>query len=209
MFKKDQDFIAFENVMRLAFERVPIRILDWCIMPDHWHLVLWPENDGDLTAFVRQLTMTHAQRWKHAHNAVGQGHLYQGRFKSFPIEEDERLLRVLRYVERNPVRAERVERAQDWRWGSCHVRKTPRHHLSSLLAEWPVDRPMHWNRLVNQPQSAAEEAAMKLHIARGRPCGTMEWTQRVSRRLQLEKTLRDPGRQAGWRKKKEEPNAEI
>jgi len=73
-----------------------------CLMSNHWHLALWPERDGQLTAFMRWLTLAHAQRWKHAHNAVGHGHLYQGRFKSFPIEADTHLLTVLRYVERNP-----------------------------------------------------------------------------------------------------------
>jgi putative transposase len=202
IFKKDPDFIAFENAMKLAFERVPIRILDWCIMSNHWHLVLWPEKDGELSAFVRHLTMTHAQRWKHAHNAVGHGHLYQGRFKSFPVEQDQHLLTVLRYVERNPVREGIVDKAQDWRWGSSHVRKSPKHHLSPLLAEWPVDRPTNWNRIVNQPQTTAEETVLKLHIARGRPFGTTEWTQRTVRTLKLQSTLRNPGRALGWRKKK-------
>jgi len=105
LFKKDEDFLAFEQVLLLAHKKVPIRILDWCLMGNHWHLVLWPEEDGELTAFMRWLTLTHAQRWKHAHDAVGHGHLYQGRFKSFPIEQDEHLLTVLRYVDRNAVRA--------------------------------------------------------------------------------------------------------
>ena len=105
LFKKEEDFLAFEHVLQLAHERVPIRILDWCLMSNHWHFVLYPKRDGELTAFMRWLTLTHAQRWKHAHAAVGHGHLYQGRFKSFPIEQDEHLLSVLRYVERNPLRA--------------------------------------------------------------------------------------------------------
>src|ERR1041385_1462673 len=91
LFKKDQDFLAFQKVLLEAHQRVPIRILDWCITSNHWHLVLFPRRDGELTDFLRWLTMTHAQRWKHAHNAVGTGHLYQGRFKSFPIERDEHL----------------------------------------------------------------------------------------------------------------------
>src|ERR1041385_1414085 len=116
LFKKEDDFLAFEKVLLSAWERVPIRILGWCVMPNHWHLVLWPAKDGQVTAFMRWLTLTHAQRWKHAHDAVGHGHLYQGRFKSFPIQEDGHLLTVLRYVERNPLRAGLVSSAQDWRW---------------------------------------------------------------------------------------------
>src|SRR4051812_23155455 len=101
LFKKEEDFRAFERVLLEAWKRAPIRILGWCIMSNHWHLVLWPEKDGQLSRFMGWLTLTHAQRWKQVHAAVGQGHLYQGRFKSFPIEEDRHLLTVLRYVERN------------------------------------------------------------------------------------------------------------
>ena len=206
LFKKEEDFLAFERVMKLAFERFPIRVLAWCFMSNHWHLVLWPQRDGDLTAFMRQLTLTHAQRWKHAHNAVGHGHLYQGRFKSFPVQEDEHLLRLLRYVERNPVRPGMVKRAQDWRWGSLHVRQTPKHDLSPLLADWPVDRPANWVRLVNEPQTAAEVDALKQHIQRGRPFGDAQWMERTAQRLGLENTFRSPGRQMGWRKHAEADN---
>jgi len=200
LFKKDEDFLAFEQVMMLAFERFPMRVLAWCLMSNHWHLVLWPRRDGDLTAFMRQLTLTHAQRWKHAHNAVGHGHLYQGRFKSFPVQEDEHLLRLLRYVEANPVRPGMVKRAQDWRWGSLHVRQKPGHDLSPLLADWPVDRPANWARLVNEPQSVAEIDALKQHIQRGRPFGDARWMKETAQRLGLENTFRSPGRQTGWRK---------
>src|SRR5208283_4877110 len=127
----------------------PIRILDWCLMSNHWHLVLWPRKDGELTAFMRWLTLTHAQRWKHSHAAVGRGHLYQGRFKSFPIEQDEHLLTVLRYVQRNPVRAGLVRRAEQWRWGSCHVRENRGHDLYRLLSAWPSRRPARWLARVN------------------------------------------------------------
>src|SRR5688500_11010457 len=91
LFKNDGDFLAFQRVLIEAHQRTPIRILDWCIMSNHWHLALYPKHDGELTEFIRWLTLTHTQRWKQAHDAVGLGHLYQGRFKSFPIEQDEHL----------------------------------------------------------------------------------------------------------------------
>jgi putative transposase len=200
LFKKDEDFIAFERVLLEAHERVPIRILDWCLMSNHWHFVLWPERDGQLTQFLRWMTLTHAQRWKHAHNAVGHGHLYQGRFKSFPIEQDAHLLTVLRYVERNPVRAKLVERAEQWRWGSCGVRLDPKHALHPLLAKWPVDRPRRWLDIVNQPQAADEAAAVKKHLERNRPYGQPAWTQRMAATLGLEQSLHPRGRPVGWRK---------
>jgi putative transposase len=164
--------------------------------------VLWPEKDGELTAFMRWLTLTHAQRWKHSHGAVGHGHLYQGRFKSFPIEQDEHLLTVLRYVERNPVRAGLVRRAEQWRWGSCHVRQNRSHELYQLLSAWPAPRPSRWLETVNLLQSETEEKMVKESIARNRPVGSDSWTQRVAKELGLEYTPRPRGRPVGWRKKR-------
>ena len=208
LFKKTDDFLAFQRVLLAAFQRVPIRILAWCIMPNHWHLVLWPKKDGQLTAFMRWLTLTHAQRWKHAHAAVGHGHLYQGRFKSFPIEQDEHLLTVLRYVERNPLRANLVNSAEAWPWGSLFVRRERSHQLRGLLSDWPIDRPAAWLKLVNSPQSDAEEASMKEHIARNRPLGSQPWIHRTARTLHLQQTLRPRGRPKGSRKRKTAKNSQ-
>jgi putative transposase len=97
-------------------ERHPIRILGYCIMPTHWHVVLWPDADGQLSAFLRGLTLTHAVRWHKHHHSTGSGHLYQNRFKAFAIAKGDRILTVLRYVERNPLRAGLVRRAKDWPW---------------------------------------------------------------------------------------------
>jgi putative transposase len=126
--------------------------------------------------------------------------LYQGRFKSFPIELDEHLLQVLRYVERNPVRADLVSRAEQWRFGSCHVRRNRSHALFPLLADWPVDRPARWLQTVNQPQSDAEEAMVKECIKRNRPAGGELWTNQIAKQLGLGYTLARRGRPLGWRK---------
>src|SRR6266850_1096513 len=95
-----------------------MRVLAYCVMPNHWHLVLWPRADGDFSHYVGWLTLTHTQRWHAYQHTVGTGHLYQGRFKSFPVQTDEHVLTVCRYVERNPVRAGLVPQAEHWRWGS-------------------------------------------------------------------------------------------
>jgi putative transposase len=208
LFKKDEDFLAFEEVMALAHERLPIRILDWVMMPNHWHMVLWPQRDGELTGFLRWLTLTHTQRWKQAHDAVGHGHLYQGRFKSFPLQDDGHLLTVLRYVERNPLRANLVERAEQWRWGSCSARHHRGHALASLLSDWPIDRPRGWLELVNQPQTAAEEKAVTTSIERSRPLGNPQWVQRIAEKLHLQQSLRPRGRPPGWRKPKSKLKAQ-
>ncbi len=202
LFKKDADFLAFEEVLRMAHERTPIRILGWCLMINHWHFILWPRHDGELTQFTRWLTLTHAQRWKHAHDAVGHGHLYQGRFKSFPIQQDPHLLTALRYVERNALRAGRVERAEQWRWGSAFVRLDPTHHLHPLLSEWPMERPGNWLTLLNTPQTLVEERQLSEHIERSRPLGSTAWTIRAASSVAAEQSLRPRGRPVGWRKAK-------
>src|SRR5881397_34989 len=123
LFEKDGDYLAFERVLIEAQQRFDMRILAYCVMPNHWHLVLWPERDRYLSAFTGWLTLTHTQRWHaHCHNS-GSGHLYQGRFKSFPVQSDEHLLTVCRYVERNALRAGLVARAEQWPWSSLWRRE--------------------------------------------------------------------------------------
>jgi putative transposase len=202
LFKKDGDFLAFETLLAEAVQRLPMRIVAWCLMSNHWHLVLWPRRDGELSAFMGWLSLTHAQRWKMAHNAVGHGHLYQGRFKSFIIEQDEHLLRVLRYVERNPLRAKLVKRAEAWRWGNLWARERGEQDLAGLLSDWPIDRPTDWVQRVNQAQTAAELEAIRTSIRRERPYGSVAWTRGIVKRLKLEHTVRQLGRPTGWRKKK-------
>src|SRR5215204_3248490 len=100
LFGRDADYEAFLRVLAEAAARFPtVRILAFCIMPNHFHLVVHPTSAKDLSRFVGLLTMTHALRWRYARHLVGLGPLYQGRFKSFPIEVDEHLETVLRYVE--------------------------------------------------------------------------------------------------------------
>ena len=120
IFDSERDYHAFEAILAEAVQRAETRLLTYCLMPNHWHLMVWPRKDGELSRFMGWLTLTHTQRW-HAHRkSVGSGHLYQGRFKSFPIEQDEHFYTVARYVERNALRANLVPRAEEWRWGSLH-----------------------------------------------------------------------------------------
>ena len=117
-----------------------LALIAYCLMPNHWHLVVWPREDGELSRFTGWLTLTHTQRW-HAHrHTTGSGHLYQGRFKSFPVQDDEHLLTVCRYVERNALRANLVQRSEAWRWGSLHRWKHGNAKEKSLLASWPRPR---------------------------------------------------------------------
>ena len=110
IFSQESDFFAFEQTLQQALRQVPTRLLCYCLMPSHWHLVLWPREDGELSAYLHWLTVTHTQRWHAFHGTTGTGPLYQGRFKSFPVETDDHFFTVCRYVERNALRANLVGR---------------------------------------------------------------------------------------------------
>jgi len=194
IFSKDQDYEAFEQVLEEAVARTRTRLLAYCVMPNHWHLVVWPREDGELSRFVGWLTLTHTQRW-HAHrHSTGSGHLYQGRFKSFPIEEDDHFLTVCRYVERNARRANLVEDAAAWRWSSLHRWLRGPAPARELLSAWPLRRSADWLAHVNAPQTEAELAALRRSIQRGSPFGSDTWTENTAARLGLESTLRPRGR---------------
>ena len=196
MFDDDAEYEAFAEILGQAYQRVKIPVLGYCLMPSHWHLVLWPRRDGDLSKFMHWLTATHTRRWHVARRAIGHGALYQGRFKSFPIETDEHLLTVLRYVERNPLRAKLVDRSQDWRWSSVRGRKMDLEWLVDLK-DWPVEAPGRWLDYVNRPQTDKEVEELRRSVRRGTPYGNESWQRRVAGQLGLESSLRDP-----WRPKK-------
>lgn len=195
IFNADSDYAAFEGVLAQMMTHVPVRLLAYCLMPNHWHLVLWPRADGELGRFMQRVTTTHVRRW-HLHRAsVGAGHLYQGIYKSFPVQDDPNLLALCRYVERNPLRAGLVQRAEDWRWSSLWRRRHA--HLTDALpplSDWPVPPPRDWLRRVNRPETSAELEAVRLSVNRGRPFGDESWQGRTARRLGLEATLRPRGR---------------
>jgi putative transposase len=194
LFSRDADYQAFERVLIEAHERHPMRILSYALMPNHWHFVLWPKVDGELSLFMHWLTMTHTQRWRHARKLVGLGPLYQGRFKAFPIEKDEHLSVVIRYVERNALRADLVKRAQDWRHGSLFARLNADDERQQLLSPWPIETRSDYLDWVNRPQTEAELAALRTAVTRGRPFGSAAWQERTIVRLGLESSMRPKGR---------------
>jgi putative transposase len=194
LFRKQADYEAFERIMIESHRRHPLRILAWCLMRNHWHFVVWPKEEGQVTAYFRWLAHTHAMRWHVAHNTVGRGHLYQGRFKSFPIQEDGHFLAVFRYVERNALRANLVQRTEDWRWGSLWARRQGSEELKAVLSDWPLPRPRNWVALVNEPMSEREAEAIQVCLTRNRPYGDEHWQEVQAKRLGLEHTLRNEGR---------------
>jgi len=194
LFHNEYDYAAFEGILGETLEKTPIRILAYCLMPNHWHFVLWPEESEQLAAFMQRLTITHATRWQKHYDRVGLGHVYQGRFKSFPIETEEYLYRALRYVERNPLRAGLVERAEEWPWSSLWIRSNQAADYPPLLSDWPISLPDAWVQRVNQVETEAELTALRNSCNRGTPYGSPHWIEQTTRALGLESTTRKPGR---------------
>ena len=194
LFRKDADYLAFERVLAECHARVPLPLLDWCLMPNHWHFVVMPTDDGQVTAFFRWLAHTHAVRVRAHQRNPGIGPLYQGRFKALPVETGPHLRTLLRYVERNPVRAKLAGSALDWRWGSAHARHRGPAELQRLLAAWPIPVPADWPAWVDAPQTAAEEAAVRQAVRRSRPLGEAGWVAATAAALGLGWTLRPRGR---------------
>ncbi|MFH1745607.1 MAG: transposase [Planctomycetota bacterium] len=195
LFFTDGDYAAFERVLAETLEHVPLRLLAYCLMPNHWHLLLWPRRDGQLGGFMQRLTTTHARRWRSARRRVGEGHVYQGTYKSFPVQDDMHLLAVGRYVERNALRSGLVARAETWRWCSLWRRRHPGVTADvPLLSAWPLPPPRNWVQRVNQPETDEEVAAVRTSLQRGRPFGDESWQRRTAARLALIHTFRPRGR---------------
>ena len=192
IFKKDGDFLAFEQIMAEGFQRFNMRICGYCIMSNHWHLLLWPEHDGELSDFMRWITLTHTQRYHAAHGTTGIGHLYQGRYKSFPVQDESYYLTVMRYIESNPVRAEIVTNAEDWPWSSLAVRQGSESPFD--LSEGPVELPSNWSRLVQEEIVEEDLNHLDNSIKRGAPLGESTWANETATRMRLESTMKPRGR---------------
>ncbi len=168
-----------------------MRVLAYCLMPNHFHLVLWPLGDGDLSTWMAWLMNAHVRRYHRHYDSSG--HIWQGRFKAFPIEEDEHLRNVLRYVERNPLRAGLVERAEDWAWSSLPA--IGRRGRPSWLDPGPAPRGKGWLEEINGPGlKEAELGSIRRSVERGTPFGSEGWASKTAEAMGLESTIRARGR---------------
>jgi putative transposase len=189
VFQQPADYDAFVQAMIDAREKLPLDILGYCLMPNHFHLVLRPRADGDLGRWMQWLLTAHVRRFHRFHGTTG--HVWQGRFKAFPVQDDEHLQTVLRYVERNALSAELVARAEDWKWSSLPGWMT-RDPL--LYRDKPPVRDKKWLTRVNEPLSTGELQRIRNAVARGCPLGDNAWTTTTAARLRLEFSLRPRGR---------------
>lgn len=192
VFHKAGDYEAFERVLAEGLERYPVELLTYCLMPNHWHLVVRPNTDEALGRWMGWVGVTHVRRYHEHYHTRGGGHVYQGRFKSFPVVEDDYFLALCRYVEANALRAALVERAEDWRWCGLWRRQNGAEELP--LSAWPLERSRNWVAWVNRGLKDEQLEEIRTCVQRDRPLGPETWVRRTAARLGLEFTLRGPGR---------------
>lgn len=192
LFEDSGDFAAFERIVAEGLRRYDLALYCYQLMPTHWHLVLSPRKNGELGRFIGWITATHTVRHRTRHLSRAGGLVYQGRYKSFPIENDEHFLTVCRYVEGNAVRANLVERAEEWRWSSLW--RWTRANRSKLLSRWPIARRANWAEWVSAPLNERELSRIRNAAVRGTPYGDTDWTNLTARRLGIESTLHARGR---------------
>jgi putative transposase len=193
IFRGPDDYDAFEGILARAKAVVPVRLFAFCVMPNHWHLVVEPREAGDLSRFVQRLAASHAHHLRSVYATTGEGAVYQSRFKSFPIQTDRHFLTVVRYVEQNPTRAGLVARSADWRWSSRWWRARP-DGAARLLDPPPIPLPEDWGDEIGSPGHETEIVGVRRSVARGAPFGDRDWQERTARALHLDSTLKPIGR---------------
>lgn len=185
LFATPEAYLDFLELLSEAQARLPLPLIAACLMPNHAHLVVRPEHDADLARWTHWVFTTHVRRYHAKRGSAGR--VWQGRFKAFVIQDDVHLLTVMRYVERNALRAGLVERAEEWRWGSLCWRLQAKAPLE--LAPPPMSLQRDWVEYVNQPQTPSELAALRTCVNRQRPFGEQSWVEETARTLGLTQSL--------------------
>jgi len=194
IFRSDEDYSDFVDVLSESVERFESRILAFCALPKHWHLVVTPRQDGDLSKLVAWITITHSSRWHTKPKRAGLGGLYERRFRSFPIQDNASLLDVMHFVESHPLRSGLAIAAKDWRWSSAAMRANDQVDETPFLSSPPIAIPINWHDRIDLPMEREQLEKICNSIKRGAPYGDATWVQRTATRMNLESTLRPRGR---------------
>lgn len=190
IFHKEGDYKAFINLLKEAKERHPINIFAYCVMPNHFHMGVGIILSVDLSRYMHWLMTTHVRRY-HSHYETS-GHIWQGRYKNFLIQDDTHLLTILRYIEGNPVRAGLVKSAAEWSWSS-HLERIGKKNYG-MLDKLPIELPKDWTKYVDEPLTQKELESIRKSIIRQCPYGEPEWQLKMCKMLGLESSLKPRGR---------------
>ncbi len=191
LFEDSEDYRTFALCVSEALELARVDLFAFCVMPNHFHLIVRPERDSDLTHFMRLMALRHSKRWRRRRGTQGEGAVYQGRFRAFPIGTERYFYSACRYVEANPLRAKLVNRAEEWPWSSLHQTVKNCHFLT--LTEWPILRPGDWVETVNGVQAGREITSLRRSANKNLPFGPEAWTIAIATSLGTAQGLRRPG----------------
>jgi putative transposase len=198
VFRKQGDFQAFLDAMLDLKDRKPFELYGYCLLNNHFHLLMRPLG-VPISRIMQSLLVSHTQRYHRNHRSGG--HVWQGRFKSPVIQDDEHLLTVLRYIEANPLRARIVDRAEEYRWSSYGVHGLgeaaelvdPLKAFEDLSPDAKARR-RKWATAVHRPMDDDTLAAVRHSATAGLPYGDEKWVLRLSKQLKLDLTIRPRGR---------------
>ncbi len=194
IFNTEKDYQHFESLLTEAKELTDMRILAYCIMPNHWHLVLFPRTDTNLGEFMAWLTTTHVRQYRTKTQSIGYGHLYQDRYKSFPVETNGYCNTLILYTEQNPLRAKLVTKAEDWQWSSLWRREKGSTEQKKLLSKLPIELPTDYLSAVNDILKPEKLNAVRYSVNKGKPYGTDVWVDLTVDKFDMHHTLRGSGR---------------
>jgi len=192
------DYLTFLHALAQTRRRYPFRLYGYCLMTNHFHLLLSPDPGQSISRILQSLSVAHT--WHYHQRQATVGHVWQGRFKSPVIEEDDHALVVLRYIEANPLRAGMVSNLASYPWSSYRV-----HGMGGsdpLLTPLPIweslgkqeaRRQAYWREWLHTPFREAELGAVRRSVVTGRPFGST-WTRRVAGLLGLGLEERRRGR---------------
>jgi putative transposase len=199
VFADDSDRLAFLDAIARTKERYPFRLLGYCLLTNHFHLLLRPDDGQSISRILQSLTVAHTWRYHKRHRTAG--HVWQGRFKSPAIQDDGHLLAVLRYIEANPLRAKLVPDLAEYRWSSYRSHGLGESDpLLDPLPEWEglgrtdKERCSRWRRQVVAGEAEKDLAPIRASVMSGRPFGTEDWVGETAKRLGVELTPRPRGR---------------
>lgn len=178
-FFRDKDYNEYIDLLREWCRRCGVEIWAYCLMPNHVHLIAVPSSESGLRHAIGE---THRRYTCRVNLRMGwRGHLWQGRFASYPMDENY-LLAAARYIELNPVQAGLVEKPEEYRWSSAaaHLRGIADRLINAgALLEIAGD----WRSILSERIRELEEARILKHERTGRPLGNDQFIDRIERTL--------------------------
>ena len=176
IFGDDADHLVYLRLMCQACKSHGIAVWDYALMDNHVHYIMVPEREDSLAKTIKE---AHGEYSSYLNTKYGLvGHAWQGRFKSFPMDW-EYCLNAVRYVERNPVRAGIVRRAEDYLWSSAAARCGLRGDLL-ITMDCPFLKEIHnWSEWLNVGNCQETDDLIRRHTRAGRPLGRKEFLRRL------------------------------